>query len=475
MLIELLSALTSKEIRDFSDFVSSPFFNKNQSLIKLCNYLKLQHPFTNKDLLEKRKVFASIFPLLPYNDGFMRSLIFGLSSLAENYISYAEYKNSYYKDKTFLLCGLNDKKLNRQFEKNIKSVTRLLEKEKIRNNEYYYDSYNIENEKYLFYFRTKPDVYEKILKNTKLNEMSDHLAVYYYTSIISHYTRLFNLKKIYNIDFDLSGIRNIPDISKDNKLNKVPCLLVSYYELMLFVKSGEPAIPLKIKDLIEIHEDTLDKDQLYNIYINLINYFSRKAALGESGAEREVFELYKKGIEKNILPYHGMAQFRFYTTVTETAIKAGEISWADNFIVKFKNYLPQNIRENTYSYAKTIYEFATGDFVSALERLSVIKYNDVYHKLKCKCLTAMLYYELGYEVQLLSHFDAFSHFIMNDKLLNTERKKAYSAFMKYLKKIDSIRLFYNHNAFIKVRNKLEEEQAVYSKEWLLKKLNLLKK
>lgn len=473
MLIELLSSLTRKEMGDFNDYVRSPFFNKNQSLIKLCNYLKLYHPDFSNEAIEKKKVFSAIFPGIKFNDGFMRTLIFGLSNLAEDFLSYTRYKNSYYKDKSFLLYELNDRQLNRTLEKNVKSITRNLEREVIRDNEYYYDKYNLENEKYLYYFRRKPDVYEKIVKKTRLKEMTEYMTIYYYTCIIGDYIRLFNLKNIYNVDFDFSGLDNIPDISKNPVLNKIPCLLVSYYELMLFVNNSDHTTLGKIKDILNEYENTLDKDHVYNIYINMINYCNRKVSSGRGEFEKEVLRLYKTGIEKNILPYHGIAHFRFYTTVTETAIRAGELDWANYFINKYKTKLPDEIMENTYNYAKALYDFAAGKFSDSLERLSIVKYNDVYHKLKCKCLTAMLFYELGYTVQLLSHIDAFNHFIMNDNLLNSNRKKVYSVFIKYLKKIDSIRLFYNEAAYEKLKNKLSLEKAVYNKNWLVNKLDQL--
>ena len=94
----------------------------------------------------------------------MRTLISGLSAIAENYLSYTRYKNSFYKDKTFLLYELNDRQLDRQIEKNLKNIERKLDAEKVKDYEYYLDKYNLENEKYLYYIRKRPDVYEKIVK-----------------------------------------------------------------------------------------------------------------------------------------------------------------------------------------------------------------------------------------------------------------------------------------------------------------------
>ncbi len=42
--------------------------------------------------------------------------------------------------------------------------------------------------------------------------------------------------------------------------------------------------------------------------------------------------------------------------------------------------------------------------------------------------------------------------------------------IKYLKKIDSVRLFFNRSNFEKLWSKIETENSVYNKKWLLKKM-----
>ena len=475
ILIEILSSFSRKEMKEFSEYIISPFFNKNQSLIRLYNFLRIKYPEFNKEEVEKKTVFSELYPGIKYNDGFMRTLIFGLSAQAENYLSYIRCKSSFYKDKTFLLYELNDRQLDRHLEKNLKLVSKKLEAEKVRDNEYFLDKYNLENEKYLYYFRKKPDVYEKIVVKTELQEMTDYLSAFYFSSIAGDYTRLYNLKKIYNFEFDTGRIDKFMEIFSEESINKIPAARISYYELLLFTQRDDLSAFYRLKEQLELYEESLDKDHVYNIYVNLINFCSRKITEGYKELENEVFALYKRGLEKNILPFHGTSYFRFYTTVAETALRLKEFEWTKIFLNRYKNRLPEKIRDNTYNYAMALYDFETGNFSSSLEILSKVKYNDVYHKLKCKCLTAMLYYELGYTVQLLSHIDAFNHFIINDKLLNWERKLYYSVFIKYLKKTDSIRLFYNQQALDKLKNRLTDEKTIYNKSWLLKKIEEIKK
>ncbi len=474
ILIELLSKFSIKETKEFSEYISSPFFNKNQSIIKLYSYLRLQYPLFEKENIEKKAVFQRIFPNVKYNDGFMRTLIFGLCTLAENYLSYTRYKSSYFRDKTFLLYELNDRQVDRLLEKNIKSFSKKLDSVIIKDNEYYYDKYNFENEKYLFYFRKKPDVFEKIIKETDLTGMIDYMTCSYISTIIGDYTRLFNLKNIYEFDFDFSKFEKFYNIIKDERYNSIPCVIVSYYELMLFIKNDDLTVFYELKKLLGEYEHVLDKDHVYNIYVNLINYCNRNIRNGHQELQREVFEIYKQGLESKILPYHGTVHFRFYTTVAETALNLSEFEWTQNFINNYKDHLPEDIRENTFNYANAMYEFAAGNFGKSLEILSRISYNDVYHKIKCKCLLAMLYYELRYNDQLLSHIDSFNHFIINDRFLNKERKKNYSNFIRFVKKIERIRQYTLIENAEELKKKINADIKLYYKDWLLKKIAEIK-
>lgn len=475
ILIELLGKLTLKETKEFSEYINSPFFNKNQGIIKLYDYLKTRYPDFEQSKVEKKFVFSKIFPNVKYNDGFMRTLIFGLSELAENYLSYTRYKNSYYRDKTFLLYELNDRRVDRLLEKNLKAVTKKLDSETVKDIEYYYDKYNIENEKYLFYFRTKPDMFEKIIKDTNLPGMVDYLSYYYITSTMGDYIRLFNLKNIYEFDFNTRHFDKFLEIVKDEKFSKVPCVIISYFELMMLVKNDDISFFYKIKELLDKYENMLDKDHVYNIYINLINFCNRMLPKGYPELQREVLEIYKRGLENKIFPFHGIAHFRFFTTVAETALKLKEFEWAHYFINNYKSLLPEEIRGNTCSYAMALYEFAAGNFSVSLELLSRVKYNDVYHKLKCKGLITMVYYELGYDDLLLGHLDTFNHFIINDKLLNKERKKIYSGFIRYVKKTDRIRQRKLAAEADELQRKIINDTAVFYRDWLIEKLEECKK
>jgi len=60
-LIRLLKTFSKSEINRFRDFVSSPYFNKNQNVIKLSEKVLAYYPgFDSEDLAEEN-IYSKIF------------------------------------------------------------------------------------------------------------------------------------------------------------------------------------------------------------------------------------------------------------------------------------------------------------------------------------------------------------------------------------------------------------------------------
>ena len=93
-LIDLLRKLSTEELKEFGEYVRSPFFNKNQSTIKLLDYIRKYAPDFNDKKLGKELVYQKLFPGMKYNDGFTRTIMFNLAKLTEDYLTYTRIRNT---------------------------------------------------------------------------------------------------------------------------------------------------------------------------------------------------------------------------------------------------------------------------------------------------------------------------------------------------------------------------------------------
>ena len=425
ILIELLRKFSQKEMKEFGEYVSSPFFNKNHSVIKLYKYLRKQYPDFESRKLNKEYVYGKIFPKAVYNDGFMRTIMFNLANLAEDFLTFQRFKLYYFTEKKFLLYELNERELDRLFEKNMKIISKKLTDEQIKDADYYYNMYNIEYENLYYLGRTNLDKIESIVKKSDVENMFNHLTYFYLIHAMTHYTYFLNIMELYRFSFKTDVFEDILKILRAGSYLEVPAVSLSYNVLMLFLNEDDESHFYKTKVLLEKHEDEFNRYQINNAYLNLKNYCKRMILKGRENFLKELFEIYKIDIGKKTYTMLNDMSFRYYTDVVETALKLKEYSWVKEFIEKYMPSLTADSRENTYLYSLALYEFAMKNFEKSLELLSVVKYNDVYHKLKYRSLLLMLCYELDYGDLLLSHLDSFNHFLLNDTLISNERKIYY--------------------------------------------------
>jgi len=85
-LIKLLRRFPQDDIKKFSDFVRSPFFNKNKKVIRLAEYILRFYPKFGHKGLEEKTVFKKLFPGEEYEYHKIKNLISDLLNLAYNYL-----------------------------------------------------------------------------------------------------------------------------------------------------------------------------------------------------------------------------------------------------------------------------------------------------------------------------------------------------------------------------------------------------
>lgn len=470
ILLEILRKFTPKEMKEFGEFVKSPFFNKNEGVTKLYEYLRKLYPDFADDKIRKKYMYGIIFPNVEFNDGFMRTLMFNLCCLAENYLSYITYKNNYFIDKKFLLYELNNRELDKLFERNINAVSKKLEAEQVQDAEFFYNKYNIEYENLYYLGRTKLDKIETIVKKSDVEDMFRDLTCFYLVHSMNHYTYFLNIMKLYHFTFDTTLYEEIIKVLNVESYLDIPLVAVCYNVLKLFLKEEDNTFFYATKELLDKYKSKLTNYQLHNAYLNLNNYCKRMILKGNDKFLRELFEIYKIEINRKIYPIQNEMSFRYYTDVVETALKLKEFGWAKDFIENEKEMLPEDSRENAYMYALSIYEFAMKNFEKSLELLSRVKYNDVYHKLKYRGFLTMLYYELDYADLLLSHLDSFNHFLLGDTLISDERKEYYSSFIKFVKSLSGLKDKIGDRELMCLKEKVQKNEKVYNKEWLIEKI-----
>ena len=105
--IKTLRIFSKQDMKEFDLFVQSPFFNTNQSVIKLFEQIKKHYPEFDDKMPDKRSLFEKSFGKIKYDDSFMRVTLFRLLELAKEFLVHRNLKRNHLLKETILLDELN--------------------------------------------------------------------------------------------------------------------------------------------------------------------------------------------------------------------------------------------------------------------------------------------------------------------------------------------------------------------------------
>lgn len=468
-LLQILSGFTPAEVKDFNEYVRSPFFNKNTGVIKLFEYLRRQYPQFKDEKVLKKEIYSHMFPAAAYNDGQLRILMFTLTNLATDFLAYNEFKQDKIFESNLTLKTLNARGLYKQFEKLKRQVSDSLNKTNVKHEKFYYNSFHFEMESLLALHRTNFDRIEKFLYNKGVNNIIFSLSSYYVIWMFRFYLYSLNIRSLYNIQVDTKQMDALLKSIVIDDYKDSPLIPILYNTIMLHLEEQNESHFNEIKHELKNFEKFSPTDSV-EILINMENYCKRKLRNGRLSYRRELFNLYKFEIENKIYLAEGCMTEKMYIGVVETALELKEYQWTKKFINDYRKELPELVREDSYKYTMAMYEFAVKNFHKAVELLSKTKYGEVFNKFGIKTLLIASYYELGLFDQMEAVIDSCRHLIASDKFILGERKKFYSNFLRIAKRMILIKTAFKAEAVNEVRKFMKTSGFVVLAPWITEKL-----
>ena len=89
VLTEIVRSLDKKEIRELNKWLLSPAHNQRQDVVKLFDFLVKNLP-NGDEGAEKAKAWKAVFPNQPYDDAYMRQVMYFLLKAIEEYLVFAD-------------------------------------------------------------------------------------------------------------------------------------------------------------------------------------------------------------------------------------------------------------------------------------------------------------------------------------------------------------------------------------------------
>lgn len=464
---DILKELSKDELRKFGDYLCSPVFNKRKILKKLFDIYKKYHPEFSDPGLTKEKVFRKLYPGKEYSDELFRNLNSLLLNYAEDFLSFLNYSGDALTVKKHLLAEINHRKILTLFEKNFEESMGMLESSDNKDFNYYYNQYVLYLQK---------DIFNSIINKFSKEDISGSeksFLTFFLMKILELQNYILYQSKILGLDTSLL----LDEKFIDSLMSKIPGELFKLPQIKIYYNSykleltGKEKYYNELKMLLKKHGGLLKKEEIYNKYIDLINYIKKTHSTKDIKTNSELFLLRKEIIEKNLLMENTIKNM-FFLNLVKSGLKSGEFEWVYDFINNYNYLLIPKYREITLNLSLALYHFEKKDYDKAMSFAAMIKYEDNFYNLQAKNLTARIFYETDQYESLVNSISSYRMYLAKNRTLNKDDLRSHTLFLNYLDKLLRIK---EQNKYHKLNDLIFEMSEINftNNLWLIEKAKKL--
>lgn len=473
-LLQIVSKLTSQELREFGDYVRSPFFNKNESVTKLYDHIALKYPDLDDEMLNKEVIFKKLFPGAKYNESFIKTLIFNLSHLAEDYLGYIQYSKEPLARETTILRELEERNIEGLLLRKLKIAEGNLEKVKFRNEKFFLNKYNLQSFREAHWLTNQRFLNYKDLPEEGTYTKSNSILAFFFIKILIEYRLVYSQKRIVNFDYEFEFLDKLLEYLKDNYQKYRSPLLEIVLNQVLMLKEGKVEYYKKAKEILINEMDSLAWIDRFNAMSALSAFALEQYYRGNPDYMKERFELHKIVLENKLYGFTGKGAYfdeQLFINVVVVGTQMKEIDWCERFIEEYepllnpeKNNIPVSLSRSRLSLAKGMYE-------DAMLNLSKIRSIDkASYKASVKNLTLMIYFEMGRHIEALDVADTYRKFLSRDNIMPDAQKERNVNFLKFYNNL--LKISGNEDSINKLRSEISACYNVNERQWLLEKTGL---
>ncbi|MCI4670120.1 MAG: hypothetical protein MRZ79_18430 [Bacteroidia bacterium] len=435
-LVKILKSLSPSEIRNFVNYVSSPYLNQNKRLEALAKYLQQIYPSFKSSTFEKDYLFKLMFPGEKFSDQKVHDQMSALLRLLEEFLAHSEWKNSPRERSVHLLVALHKRGFQDQFYRVMQKEEKELSKSNFRNSDHYYSSYKLAHVSDPILSRIKP---KEVSDN--LNSISFNLETFYLAEKLRISCEMLNRKRILNIEVDTSRADELGEYLNDrgHSFLKEP-LVAIYYQIFLTLKETDNKENYeKLVLLLDRYSHLFHSWQAYSMYVYALNYCVKNINQGKAGFREEMFMLFETLLEKDLLLEEGILSHSHYKNITNVGLSLKKYDWVKNFLEEYKLKLAPELRENAYTYNLSVFFYNQKKYKEARVLLQQIEFSDVFYHLSAKSLLMRIYYEVGDDDGFKYLVHAFQAFLKRNQKIPKYQIQSHHNFIKSLKKLVALR------------------------------------
>ncbi len=458
----LFSKLSKWETNHFEAFLTSPYFNKRKDVIQLFHFLK-EKQVKKEAVIAKQDAYFSAYPKKEFQEKEAYLLFSYLYKLLEEFLSLQQIRKDKALIKLYTARAYQELKLSKGFEQKISESKNILNKSNLRNSEYLRKNYDLENEYYNYLGSNQRS------GENNLEALGNAFDIYYISEKIRHHCFQLSHQAVSGKEYKSKMLDQIISIvENDVAYLEYPPIAVYFFYYKALSSQDDDSNFVKFRQTIDEFEKHFTSTELRDIYLAAINVCIRRANQGGLVYVSETFELYKTGIEKNILIENGELSPFAFKNIMSAGRKLGKLDYLESFIAKYQNNLNSKVRKGIVCYSTAILRYEQKRYQESMELLKELETDDYLLTISGKTTLLKIYYELEELDALEALLESLRIYLQRNKQIGYH-KDVYKNIIQLTKKLVALPA-YDKKKKKALMEKVMVMQPLSFRKWFLEQL-----
>jgi hypothetical protein len=464
VLVEILRSLSRKEMRDIQKWLQSPSHNQRKDVIRLFDYLS-KHLTNGDEALVKEKAWKAVFPSQPYDDAYMRQVMYFLLKAIEEYLVFSYYTSDGIRYQLALSRIYRRRKLDKAYKQAHRLGWENLHKQPLRNDFYLLNKFFFEQIEYEHQMNVSQN------GPVNLQETADALEKWFLEERLRISKDMLAHHRIYQkINYNHGLLEEVLAYVEKKDMLQEPAIAVYYHAYMALTNPDEESHFDELEHRIQTQMERFNNLEMRTLYLAALNYCAAKVNLGNLDYCRRALKFYDSGIEKGFILENNIITRYTFGNAVAFALKIGEFGWAEQFIERFQRHLDEKERNSIVNFNLSRVYFEKGDYAQAQKLLTQFEYDDMLFNIIAKTMLLKIYYEQDEYDAFESLLESLRIYLQRKEALDATRKTAYKNMISLMKKMLHLNIFSKAQKE-KFRELVTQTNPLAEREWLWKQIN----
>jgi hypothetical protein len=473
-LYDIFLALPEADRRALQVWLTAPHLNLREDVLRLYDYVLAGGKW------EKPSVFVALYGEKPYNDDALRHVQSFLVKAIERYLVETETENVTDNSKVSVTHNTthntahNAYRLARAYHKigaekpflhAFRQYKTAEAAQKTQNTESLYLHAQAEN---LWFLQTTD---KQRTAETNLQAILEAQEKHFAAAQLKMICTVISYQNIHKKEYDFGLLEPLlARVIAQNWQETEPAIGAYFYICKMNTEAESEDFFKILKTNLPLYASVFDKGEQQNCWIFAINYAIKQCNKGNKTFFKELFELYKTGVESGVLLTKNQELSVYtYKNAIATGLRIGETDYVLHFLEQYKKHLPIAERRNYYEYNLARYYFTIRNLAKAAPLLKKLTYGDIFLQLDAKVMLLKIYYETDDFDALDAHLRSFQQFLQRKKTALTYHQQNYLNIIHCTKLLVETNL-HDKTAAANLENTIRTMQPLTEREWLITKL-----